>query len=536
MATHERVQLNKTDDSTDASSGKPRGFIRKMQKAPTPYNPQTMTILVIDDQDPIRKAIRRILLGMGFGVVLESFDGSDAAKILAKVNVDLVIADIYMRKVSGFQILKKIRNQNFGADIPVIMVTGEGSKEDIVKAADLGADDYILKPFHIADIEKKVAAVLTKYHIPTPLLKLLRQGDRLSLQGHLADALKLFEAAERLDPQSPRAKFSKAVVMDKMGQHSEALSLLEESAASNSTYYKNYAAIGDILLAMNQKGKAIEAFKNELELNPKQPARQILLANLLISEGDFLGAIHHFREALKESPKSKDALLGMGRAYENSGNDEKAVYYYRRARRQHPTLTKALELIVQLYESQKSPRGAIVALLDEVHQNQGRSDARVLLANLYVKHDDLASGLKILDEGISRDPQNVVLLKSKGKILLNANDTTNACLIFKRVVALDPIDKHYMLLGLALMHDRQYPEAYESLFSALHSTDERQKVLTLIAEVLKRMGNPAQAITILQMARQTNGSIPSATLTDDIKALMPEVLRKRSINMVKKTG
>lgn len=507
-----------------------------MQKTPTAYNPQSMTILVIDDQDPIRKAIRRILLGMGFGVVLESFDGADAAKILAKENVDLVISDIYMRKVSGFQILKKIRNQNFGADIPVIMVTGEGSKEDIVKASDFGADDYILKPFHIADIEKKVTAILTKYHNPSPLLKLLRQGDRLSLQGHLGDALKLFEAAERLDPQSSRAKFSKAVVMDKMGQHKEALALLEESAVANSTYYKNYAAIGDILLAMKQKGKAIEAFKSELELNPKQPARQILLADLLQGEGDFLGAIHHFREALKESPKSKDALISMGKAYENSGNDEKALYYYRRARRQHPTLTKALELIVQLYERQKSPRGAIVALLDEVHQNQGRSDARVLLANLYVKHDDLANGLKILDEGISREPQNVILLKSKGKILLNVNDTVNACQIFKRVVELDPIDKHYMLLGLALMHDRQYPEAYESLFSALHGNDERQKVLTLIAEVLKRMGSSAQAVTILLMAKQTNGSIPSATLADDIKALMPEVLRRRSVNMVKKTG
>ena len=495
-----------------------------------------MTVLVIDDQDPIRKAIRRILLGMGFGVVLESFDGIDAAKTLSKTPVDLVIADIYMRKVTGFQVLKKIRGQNFGADIPVIIVTGEGSKEDIVKAADLGADEYILKPFHIADIEKKVTAVLTKYHSPPPLLKLMRQGDKLSLQGQHKDALKLFEAAERMDPQSPRAKFSKALIMEKMGQTSEALKLLQDSAGANATYYKNYAAMADIHLNMKQNHQAIDALKSELELNPKQPPRQVLLADLLQSEGDFLGAINHYREALKENPKSKDALVGMGRAYENSGNDEKAVYYYRRARRQHPTLTKPLELIVQLFERQKNHRGAIVALLDEVRQNQGRTDARILLANLYIKYEELANGLKILDEGLSREPQNVILLKAKGKILLNANDTANACQIYKRVVALDPNDKHYMLLGLAFMHDRQYPEAYQSLFSALHSTQERQKVLTLVAEVLKRMGSPAQAATILLLAQNANGNIPAATLADDIKSLMPEILRKRSIHPVKKTG
>jgi CheY-like chemotaxis protein len=507
-----------------------------MQKPSLPFNPQTMTALVIDDQDPIRKAIRRILLGMGFGTVLESFDGSDAAKTLAKSPVDLVITDIYMRKITGFQVLKKIRTQNFGADLPVIVVTGEGSKEDIVKAADLGADDYILKPFQVSDIEKKVAAVMTKYHSPTPMLKLLRQGDKLFLQSQFADALKLFEAAERLDPGSPRAKFSRALALEKLGQSGEALKILVDSANANPTFYKNFAAMADIHLTLNQKHPAIDALKNELELNPKQPHRQVILADLLMSVGDALGAIDHFREALKENPKNKDALIGMGRAFENTGNDDKAVYYYKRARRQHPTVLKPLEMIIHLYERQNNIKGAMTALVDEIRLNQGRSDARILLANLYVKNEQLTEGLKVIDDGLAREPQNVSLLKAKGKIFLNSNDTANACQIYKRVVSLDPNDKHYMLYGLALMHDRQYPEAYQSLFSALHSTSERQKVLTLIAEVLKRMGSPAQAAMILHLAKNASGTIPVATLADDIKALMPEILKRRSITLLKSTG
>ena len=507
-----------------------------MQKPALSFNPQTMTALVIDDQDPIRKAIRRILSGLGFGAVLEAFDGADALKILGKTPVDLVVTDIYMRQISGFQILKKIRHQNFGSDLPVIVVTGEGSKEDIVKAADLGADDYLLKPFHINDIEKKVTAVLTKYHSPSPLLKNLRQGDKLFMQGQYTDALKQFEAGERSDPESSRAKLGKALTLEKLGQRSEALKILKQSSEANPTYYKNFAALADIFLTTDQKHQAIEALKNELELNPKQTGRQILLADLLLDAGDAIGAINHFREALKESPKNKDALLGMGRACETSGNDEKAVYYYKRTRRQHPNLLKPLELIVHLYERQKNQRTAIVTLLDEVRQNQGRSDARILLANLYVKYDQLNDSLKILDEGLQREPQNIQLLKAKGRILINANDTASAVQIYHRVVSLEPSDKHYVLFGMAQLHDRQHEDAYQSFFTALHQTDERQKVLTLIAEVLKRMGNPLQAATILQLAKNTPGNIPIATLSDDIKALMPDALRKRSIVLVKKTG
>ncbi len=91
-----------------------------------------------------------------------------------------------------------------------MVVTGEASKEDIVKAADLGADDYVLKPFQISDIEKKVTSVLIKYHSPPPLLKTIRQGERTMAEGQFQDALKIFEAAERLDPTSARTQHCKA--------------------------------------------------------------------------------------------------------------------------------------------------------------------------------------------------------------------------------------------------------------------------------------------------------------------------------------
>lgn len=496
-----------------------------------PYEPASMTVIVIDDQDPIRKAIHRLLTSMGFGKVLEYFDGSDALKAIAKEQlvVDLVITDLYMRKTSGFQVLKKIRSQTYGADIPVIIVTGEGSKEDIVKAADLGADDYLLKPFQISDVEKKIGVVLNKYHSPPPLLKLIRQGERSMIEGQFQDALKLFEAAARLDPTSARAIYCKALALDKMGHAADALTLLKGSAEANSTYYRNFTAMADIYLKTGQKHHAIEALRSELELNPKQPQRQCLVADMLHNEGDYLGAIEHYRIALKENAKLKDALVGMGRALDANDNQEKAIYYYRRARRHHPDFTRALDLIVRSFEMRGETKKAIPILIDEIQQAPHRVDARLIVSQLLLKFEEIEKALKIIDDGLIREPQSIPLLKGKARVLLGANDPANAAAIYQRVIALEPTSQHFTLLGMALMHDRQYKPALQAFQTALKESSDLQRVYTLIADVYKRSGNILQAITMLSLAKKTKGgTIAPEVLENDIRQLMQNVRERRA--------
>lgn len=503
-----------------------------------PYNPSSMTVLVIDDQDPIRKAIHRLLTSMGFGTVLEYFDGSDALKSITKekIVVDLIITDLYMRKTSGFQVLKKIRSQNYGSDIPVIIVTGEGSKEDIVKAADLGADDYLLKPFQISDVEKKIGFVLSKYHSPPPLLKLIRQGERLMIEGHYQDALKLFEAASRLEPSSARANHCKALALDKMGHAADALKILKDSSEANSTYYRNYAAMANIYLQTGQRHHAIESLKSELELNPKQPQRQCLIAEMLHTEGDYLGALEHYREALKENPKMKDALMGMGRAMDANDNQEKAIYYYRRARRHHPDLTKALDLIVRSFETRGETRKAIPILMDEIHQAPHRIDARLIVSQLLLKFEEIDKALKVLDDGLIREPQSVPLMKGKARVLLGAKDPANAAIIYQRIIAIEPTSQNFTLLGVAFMHDRQYKNALEAFQTAVKDSPDRQRVFTLIADVYKRSGSILQAITMLMIAKKTpGGSIDQNVIEADIKTLTQHLRERRTHGAKTKT-
>src|SRR5690606_31293648 len=105
----------------------------------------------------------------------------------------------------------------------------EADKDEIVKVADLGASDYILKPFQAADLEKKVHAVLSLYYSPTPLLATLRNAERRYLGHDYKLALAAFEEALSIDRTSMRAVYGKAISLDRLRRSDEALAVLLES-------------------------------------------------------------------------------------------------------------------------------------------------------------------------------------------------------------------------------------------------------------------------------------------------------------------
>lgn len=499
-------------------------------------NIKSMTVLVIDDHFSIRKAIRRVLLGMGFGHVTECADGSHAVNEITKNNVDLVICDLFLPNVDGFQTLKNIRSQDFRADLPVIIITGEDHKDDIVKAADLGADDYILKPFNVKDLEKKIQTLLSNYFSPPPLLHLLRQGDKLSLSGQLEDALKLFEAAERLDPESARAKCSKALILYKLGYMPDALMALKASIAINPTYYKSFRAMANILIAQKQQSDAVEALKSELYLNPKQLDRQILLAKNLHILGNFDGAVSHYRIALNENIKDKEALVGIAQSYEKLGQFDSAIAYYRRARRHHATWTKPLELIVKLLDTQNDPNAAITFLSDEVRQNQARHDARIMLAKLYSSRNEHPSAIKILDEGLKFSGREPLLLKAKAKLLLAANNIESACQVAQSLAEAIPSVANRIFFASCLMSAYRHQDAYDTLFQCLHDTTDRSKILKAISEVLRQMDCTAQALLALQLAKKAAGPSTNSQFNELIHQLMLGIKQKRQLSAAKKAG
>jgi two-component system chemotaxis response regulator CheY len=121
-----------------------------------------LRFLVVDDFSTMRRIVRGLLKEMGCNNVDEAEDGAVALNMLRNIRHDFVVSDINMPNMNGFDLLKAIKADSALRHIPVLMVTAEARKEDIVAAAQHGAAGYIVKPFTRATLEDKVHKILQK--------------------------------------------------------------------------------------------------------------------------------------------------------------------------------------------------------------------------------------------------------------------------------------------------------------------------------------------------------------------------------------
>jgi two-component system, chemotaxis family, chemotaxis protein CheY len=125
-------------------------------------NPADLKYLIVDDFSTMRRIVRGLLKEMGCNNAEEAEDGAVALAALKAQRFDFVVCDINMPNMNGFEFLKAVRADESLKHIPVLMVTAEARKEDIVLAAQTGASGYIVKPFTKATLEEKVQKIVQK--------------------------------------------------------------------------------------------------------------------------------------------------------------------------------------------------------------------------------------------------------------------------------------------------------------------------------------------------------------------------------------
>jgi two-component system phosphate regulon response regulator PhoB len=118
-------------------------------------------ILVVEDEEPISQLLAYNLQKEGFGVVTAA-DGDEALVSIAEGKPDLVILDWMLPNVSGIELCRQFRARNDTRDIPVIMLTARSEEEDRVRGLDVGADDYVTKPFSMSELVARMRAVLRR--------------------------------------------------------------------------------------------------------------------------------------------------------------------------------------------------------------------------------------------------------------------------------------------------------------------------------------------------------------------------------------
>jgi two-component system chemotaxis response regulator CheY len=127
-----------------------------------------ISILVVDDYSTMRRIIRNILHELGYRNVSEAADGNAALPILATGTVDLLITDWNMPGMPGLELLKRVRESSAHGSLPVLMLTAEAKREQIVEAAKAGANGYIVKPFTPATLKSKIEKLFPYAEAVTP--------------------------------------------------------------------------------------------------------------------------------------------------------------------------------------------------------------------------------------------------------------------------------------------------------------------------------------------------------------------------------
>ena len=107
----------------------------------------SMKVLVVDDFATMRRIVKGVLKQLGFSNIVEAEDGSLALEHLKKEQIGLIVSDWNMPNMNGLDLLKSVRGDADLKDIPFIMVTAEGQKENVVEAVKAGVSNYIIKPF-----------------------------------------------------------------------------------------------------------------------------------------------------------------------------------------------------------------------------------------------------------------------------------------------------------------------------------------------------------------------------------------------------
>jgi DNA-binding response OmpR family regulator len=180
------------------------------------------SILVVDDEETIREVVRRYLEREGFKVI-EAADGFEALDVIRTDCPDLIILDLMLPGIDGLSLTHHIRQDRH---VPIIMLTAKGEASDRIRGLDMGADDYMAKPFSPQEVVSRVRAVLRRTGLDAPS----NSGNKLEFRDlmidptprsvHLRNQLITLTAKEfdllYFFASNPRQVFSRAQLLDKV--------------------------------------------------------------------------------------------------------------------------------------------------------------------------------------------------------------------------------------------------------------------------------------------------------------------------------
>lgn len=481
-----------------------------------------LPVLLVEDQALMRKAFKRILEPTHLFTIQESQNPKDAIQYLRNHAIDLVILDLYLSRGNGLEVLNYIRSRPIANDIPVIFVTGEASRDDIVHAIELGVNDYLIKPFEPQDLLLKIKQVLSRYIDPPEQLKRLRGAENELIRGNINEAHRTFIELHRQDPESPRVIVGLAQAESKLGQTERAKSLLEQAIRISDMCFPAYALMADLLIQEGHKHEAIEFLLRELSLNGKRVGRRVQLAELYFSLHDYRSGLEQMRLALIDFPNDEVLLLKTAQLQMECGDFEKALHYFLKTRRNVPRSVMALKGISDVCMKLGNGKKAIQIFTDFLNQKPNQADVLHARALMHEKLSQFEEAFADIEACLSAEPDQIETMTTKGRLLKKMGQEMPARMVWASLTRMEPTAETMFQVGLINFAARDFNQSAIYFERAIFAEPSHQKSLYHLALSYCELGQTGKAKTI---CHQALALLPSAT---EFKDLLGELGARKS--------
>jgi two-component system, chemotaxis family, chemotaxis protein CheY len=272
-------------------------------------------ILVVDDMAPIRKLVVSSLRSIGYRNLAVARDGVQAWEIVQKEKIDLVISDWLMPRMSGIELLHKLRAESQYENMPFIMLTGNTDQGNIALAAETDVDTVLAKPFYINQLADKIKLVLDRKYNPTIFQKLLDAGRKKQRDCDYEEALQYYYAAISIRPNRAIAYYGIGQVKADMGDHEEAKEAYKKTLSINPQFIKALDGLADIYSIEGDKENLYEVLNTLIDMSPKNAERQFKCGRLALEVGDKEKAKGCLIKATQLDPDNGRILYEVGKLF-----------------------------------------------------------------------------------------------------------------------------------------------------------------------------------------------------------------------------
>ena len=281
-----------------------------------PKNFSEMTVLIVDDMYKTRALIRQMLTKMGFSNILDADGGDSAWKILLIEPVHLILCDINMARMNGFQLLKGVRRSTKLKDVPILMVSSSHNRDDIIRCVQGGANGYVVKPFSLETLQKKIEESIRARMSPKQVeaQEICARAEDLRGEGDIDAAIKAYEAALSVFPEA-QTHFQLGDLFHGKGDVEMAITHFTQAIAMDNQLLKAYEELADLYREKGDFGKATIIMKKSLQIQPDSSKSLALLGELLLSQDRLEEAQENFDRAMAIDPTNAGIKTLIGDAY-----------------------------------------------------------------------------------------------------------------------------------------------------------------------------------------------------------------------------